>query len=192
MDELTEIAKEITAILGAVSAVAAVLIAVSSKARGWVKNSFMRLQNETGEADDIRQLKETVAIHSDQIGDLIKASENTNQSVQTLTEIVTLAQTLIENHVTGEANEARKVSEVMDKVNRSIEMSEEFSKIQIGKEVRDIFNRYSSQKSLPPEKWQYIESLNDIYTNQLRGNSLAGKMLKEMENWDVDYETEDE
>lgn len=67
------------------------------------------------------------------------------------------------------------------------EVTLEFIKQQCRNIIKNIFYHYYDEKVLPLYEYKTLMAVKEIYIEQLKGNSYASELIKEMEKWEIDY-----
>jgi len=88
---------------------------------------------------------------------------------------------MLERHIEDE-------KEFRDNIVKMNEINIEFNKAQCRNIIKTIFYKYNDTKVLPLYEKKTLMNVEDLYINQMNGNSFAALLLEEMSHWTIDYE----
>lgn len=111
-------------------------------------------------------------------GRLFRKYGKTDQVSEDITEI----KALLERHIDEEKEFKEHIKEMND-------INMEFTRTQCRNIIKTIFYKYKDTKILPLYEKKTLINVEELYIKRLKGNSFASLLLKEMSDWEVDYES---
>ena len=92
-----------------------------------------------------------------------------------------------ENDMKEIARKLDKITEKLDNIEQSNNITVDFTREQCRGLIKDMFYCYYDNKTLPLYEYKWLLKLEDLYINRLHGNSFVAGLIKEMKTWTIDY-----
>jgi hypothetical protein len=96
----------------------------------------------------------------------------------------------LHRHVADDNSFRESMAAFAEHMNEISEITLDFTKSQCKNIIKNIFHRYKGEKRLPLYEKKALLNVGDLFVNKLRCKSYAVLMLREMESWEVDYDSD--